>query len=217
MIQMLMQYTHPEFAKLQKTYGDPKFCSILGTGQTNNPRVCFVFMNPTARNVSSAPDWQGIRAPWIGTKSVWRIFKELGFLSEGLYDKSRKTKPDEWTTDFAQAIYENLAEHSIFITNLAKCTLPDARPLPNKLFKKYLPLFDNEISKINPQKIITFGNQVSSVVLRQQISVSKVRKQKFEHKINGIVYPVFPVYYPVGQGMRNIDKAISDLGNILEP
>lgn len=50
-------------------------------------------------------------------------------------------------------------KHHYYVTNLAKCTQLDARPLPDS---------------------------------------------------------VYPVYYPVGNGMRNIDKAIADLQFILE-
>ncbi len=34
-------------------------------------------------------------------------------------------------------------------------------------------------------------------------------------EIDEISYPVFPVYYPVGQGMRNISIAIEDIKDIM--
>ncbi|MDD3156252.1 MAG: hypothetical protein PHP14_02395 [Candidatus Pacebacteria bacterium] len=42
-----------KFDELQKLYGEKNLDSIYGCGQTNNPKLCFVFMNPTARNISS--------------------------------------------------------------------------------------------------------------------------------------------------------------------
>jgi len=68
----------------------------------------------------------------------------------------------------------------VFITNLGKCTQIDARPLPDKVFKEYLELMEKEISIVNPKVIILFGNQVSSIVLNEKISVSQCRKKQFE-------------------------------------
>jgi len=62
-------------------------------------------------------------------------------------------------------LYRHLAAQSIYITNLAKCTQTDAAALKDYVFKEYLPLMHEEISSIKPDKIITFGNQVSSVLL----------------------------------------------------
>ena len=57
---------------------------------------------------------------------------------------------------------------------------------------------------------MTFGNQVSSIVLGKNISVSQCRKQYFSKNIDGKLYKVYPVYYPIGNGMMNIDKTIED-------
>ena len=57
---------------------------------------------------------------------------------------------------------------------------------------------------------MTFGNQVSSIVLGKNISVSQCRKQHFSKNIDGKLYKVYPVYYPIGNGMMNIDKTIED-------
>ena len=72
-----------------------------------------------------------------------------------------------------------------------------------------------EIEIINPKIVITLGNQVSSIVLNKNISVSQCRKQSFPRNIAGKNYPVYPVYYPIGNGMMNIDKAIEDLNYII--
>ena len=81
---------------------------------------------------------------------------------------------------------------------------------------KYLDLFNEEIDILQPKVIITFGNQVSSIILNKNINVSKYRK-KFELlDINGKKTMVFPVYYPVGQGLRNIDVAKEDIDWIIK-
>mgnify|MGYP002646603049 CR=1 FL=1 len=70
--------------------------------------------------------------------------------------------------------------------------------------------------KETPKIIITFGNQVSSIILNKKISVGECRKQYFEKEIGSKTYKVFPVYYPVGNGTFNIDKAREDLKYIIE-
>ena len=54
-----------------------------------------------------------------------------------------------------------------------------------------------------------------SIFLNKKISVSEWRKKKIKYKIKKQEYDVYPVYYPVGNGMRNIDLVIEDLKYIL--
>ena len=125
-------------------------------------------------------------------------------------------KPQEWNGKFADLVYENVEKHKYFITNLGKCTQVDARVLPNSVYIEYLDLLCKEIEIIKPKIIITLGNQVSSIVLNQNISVSQCRKQNFLKIIEGKEYKVYPVYYPIGNGMMNIEKAIEDMKFIVK-
>ena len=109
-----------------------------------------------------------------------------------------------------------MTRHKYFITNLGKCTQVDARELPDSVYKEYLNLLNKEFTIINPKVIILFGNQVSSIVLNQKISVSQVRKKCFLKEINGKEYKFYSVYYPVGNGRFNIDKSIEDIKWIME-
>ena len=104
----------------------------------------------------------------------------------------------------------------MFITNLGKCTQIDARPLSDEVLKKYLKLLYKEFEIIKPRVIITFGNQVSSIVLNKKISVSENRKVCHELVINKKKYKVYAVYYPVGNGIFNIDKSIEDIKWIID-
>ena len=124
-------------------------------------------------------------------------------------------KPQEWNEEFADIVYDDVEKHKYFITNLGKCTQIDARVLPNLVYSQYLNLLFKEIEIIDPKIIITLGNQVSSIVLNQNISVSQCRKQNFLKIIAGKEYKVYPVYYPIGNGMMNIEKAIEDLNYII--
>ena len=207
---------NPEYDKLQQEYGAKELTSIYNGGCTNNPDICFVFMNPTGRNIASSPNWKGRRSPWIGTKNIWKLFYRIGLLDERIYEEIQKRKPQEWDEKFADLVYDDVEQHKYFITNLGKCTQVDARVLPDSVFSEYLNLLFKEIEIINPKIIITLGNQVSSIVLNKNISVSKCRKQSFSKDIAGKSYEVYPVYYPIGNGMMNIDKAIEDLKYIIK-
>ncbi len=130
--------------------------------------------------------------------------------------KIRTLKGSEWTEEFAIEVYQDVEKHKYFITNLAKCTQVDARELPDEVFKQYLHLLEKEISLINPKVIILFGNQVSSIVLNEKISVSQVRRQCLTKEINNQVHKFYSVYYPIGNGRFNIDKAIEDIKYIMK-
>ena len=205
-----------EYDKLQKIYGDPNLHSIYNGGCETNPDICFVFMNPTGKNIASLPNWEGPHHPWLGTKNIWDLFFAVNLLDQNIYQEIKNKKGSEWTPIFAKEVYKNITDHKVYITNLGKCTQIDARPLKDSYFKDYLPLLEKEINIIKPKIIILFGNQVSSIFLNQKISVSQTRKTSFEKKINKETYKCFPVFYPVGNGRFNIDKSIEDIKYIID-
>ena len=213
---MKIEELNKEYDKLQCLYGDKNLKSIYNGGCINNPDICFVFMNPTGRNIASSPNWNGRRSPWIGTKNIWKLFYKINLLDECIYEKIIQKKPCEWNEEFADVIYDNVEKHKYFITNLGKCTQVDARVIPNSVYEKYLNLLLKEIEIIKPKIIITFGNQVSSILLNKNISVSQCRKQYYTLNVSNNIYKVYPVYYPIGNGMMNIDKAIEDLKYIID-
>lgn len=213
---MNLQQLNLEYDKLQKKYGAKELDAIYNGGCQNNPDICFVFMNPTGRNIASSKEWTGRKAPWIGTKNVWSLFYDVGLLDDDIYEKINTIKGKEWTNDFAEEVYKNVEDKKYFITNLGKCTQVDARELKDEVYLKYLKLLKKELDIIKPKVVILFGNQVSSIVLGEKISVSLCRKKAFYKKINKETYKFYPVYYPVGNGRFNIDKAIEDIKWIIE-
>lgn len=173
-------------------------------------------MNPTGKNIASSKDWKGLKSPWIGTKNIWDLFIKLDLLDKEIHSNIKSMKGSEWTEEFADKVYKDVKKHKYFITNLGKCTQVDARELPNFVYKEYLNLLKQEFNIINPKVIILFGNQVSSIVLDEKISVSQVRKKCFIKDINGTKYKFYSVYYPVGNGRFNIDKSIEDIKWIID-
>lgn len=205
-----------EYDQLQETYGAKELNSIYNGGCSKRPDICFVFMNPTGKNVATSKSWNGIRAPWLGTKNIWDLFYSLDLLNEDIYNDIKNIKGKDWNENFALKVYDDVTKHKYFITNLGKCTQVDARSLPDSVYQNYLHLLEKEIEIINPKIIVLFGNQVSSIVLNEKICVSQVRKKLFKKNINGKEYNCYSVFYPVGNGRFNIDKSIEDIKWIIE-
>ena len=202
-----------EVDQLQKKYGSPDHRAIYGAGCLSKPKLLFLFMNPTASNISAANTWSGLRAPWLGTKNIWRLFYRINFIGRQTFDQTQLGK-NSWDKKFAKRIYQELSDNSVYITNLAKCTQLDARPLKDKVFKTYLDNTLTEIYLVNPINIVTLGSQVSSILLNKKIAVSNNSTETLIIKKRS--YQVYPTYYPVGQGMRNLDKAINRIKKIIK-
>ena len=213
---MDISFLNKKYDLLQRKYGANNLNAIYNGGCTDNPDICFVFMNPTGKNIASDKNWDGPRSPWLGTKNIWDLFYAVNLLDKDVYDAIKKRKPSQWTKEFCNEVYDNVKKHKYFITNLGKCTQVDARPLPDLVYKEYLELLEKEIDMIKPKVIILFGNQVSSIVLNEKIMVSESRKKVYTKKINKNTYKCFCVYYPVGNGRFNIDKSIEDIKWIIK-
>lgn len=213
---MQVENLKPDFDRLQKKFGDRRLHAIYGAGCLVAPDICFVFMNPTGKNVAASSSWNGLRAPWLGTKNVWKLFRKIGIIEQSLYDRIQTMRPEEWDPNFADEVYRQLQVNKIYVTNLSKSTQRDARSLPDSVFRQYLPFLHQEIAAIKPRLIISLGNQVSSIILNQPIKVSEQRRRCLPLTIEKETYSVYPVYYPVGQGMRNMDKAVEDIRWVME-
>ncbi len=205
-----------EYDKMQMKYGAKELDSIYSGGCEENPDICFVFMNPTGKNIASNKAWKGRKSPWLGTKNIWKLFYQVHLLNEDVFNKIQEKKPKDWNYEFCDSVYKEIENNKVFITNLGKCTQIDARPLSDDVLKKYLSLLLKEINIIRPKVIIAFGNQVSSIILNKKISVSQNRKICHKIKIKENIYNVYPVYYPVGNGIFNMDKSIEDINWIIE-
>lgn len=212
----MLEELNKKYDKLQLKYGSKELDSIYNGGCTESPDICFVFMNPTGRNIASLKTWKGRKSPWIGTKNIWTLFYNIGLLDEEIFNQIKNKKAIDWTYEFADEVYECVNKHKYFITNLGKCTQVDARPLKDEVYLEYLKLLYREFEIIKPKVIVLFGNQVSSIVLGTKVSVSECRCKMFTLKVKNQEYKVYSVYYPVGNGSFNAPKAIEDLKYIIE-
>lgn len=208
---MTFQELNTRYDEMQLQYGDPHLKSVFYGGCMERPDICFVFMNPTGRNIATQPGWNGLRAPWVGTKNIWDLFAAIDKFDAALYQQIKAKRPRDWTPEFAEQVYGEVARNRLYLTNLGKCTQLDAALLSNKIYYEYLPLLESEIELVAPKAIVLFGNQVSSVFLGQSISVSHCRKRQFDKEIHGTLYRCFPVFYPVGNGRMNIAKSVEDI------
>lgn len=215
-MQLQLDHLYKHRQKLQQKHGEKSLFAVHGAGCIVKPNICFVFMNPTGKNISAVKWWEWIRAPRLGTKNVRKIFFASGILSKKTFEQIQKMKSDEWTEKFAEQLYQEIAQKKVYITNLAKCTQADARPLKDKVFKDYLVYTQKELALLQPKHIITLGNQVSSILLGKPIKVSEYTKKEYESlTIEKQIYRVYPTFYPVGQGMRNMPAAIKRIQQIL--
>jgi DNA polymerase len=214
---MYLKNLAKKWDKMQIEFGDKEFNSIYGYGEINSPDIMLIFMNPTARNIASHKEWNGIKAPWIGTKGVWKMLHELNLFTDNkLIKEILEKKGVDWDTELAKSVYEAVQVRSIYITNIAKCTLSDARAVKDSIYREYLPTTYQEISEVNPIHVISFGNQVSSILLNKKLSVSNYHDNLNEDlNIGNNAYKVYPTYYPVGQGRRNMPKAKARIKSIL--
>ena len=103
---------------MQQIFGAPDFDSIYFGGCTTNPDICFVFMNPTGKNIASVKSWHGRKSPWLGTKNIWKLFYNVNLLTENTYQQIMNKKPKDWDYAFCDYVYNELEQKKVFITNL---------------------------------------------------------------------------------------------------
>ena len=187
-------------------YPDDSLLPIMGNGKTLNPEYMFVFINPTYRNVTSSKEWGGFRAPWIGTKYIWKIFNRAGHFDAELLDEIQNKK--EWDTPFGEKVYKHLADRGFYFTNLVKWTGENA-DLPNKeKINTFLPLLRHEIGLVRPKKIVTFGLMPFESLTGEKLKLGDYYNDLLESGVpttydvefGGHKTEVIPCYFPVCRG-----------------
>src|SRR5580765_4283032 len=85
-----------------------------------------------------------------------------------------------------------LRREDVYIANVVKCRPPGNRdPLPDEI-QSCRPYLEAQIAGIRPRVVVTLGNFATRVILDRQVSISRVRGQRFE--IEGRT--VLPTFHP---------------------
>lgn len=85
-----------------------------------------------------------------------------------------------------------IARSDVYIANVVKCRPPGNRdPLPDEI-ASCAPWLEEQIALIGPRVIMTLGNFATRFVLGQQVSITRVRGQRFP--VGGRL--VIPTFHP---------------------
>lgn len=190
---------------------------ILGGGKILRPDIMFVFINPTARNVSSRPDYCGPRFPFLGTKEVWNVFAKAGMFPSDLLDKINGAN-GRWDKRLIKSVIGSVASNGFYFTNVSKCCKENSE-LPNAHEIRHgSEILFKEICIVRPKRIVAFGLIPTKAVTGQSIRLGDQYRRMQNggdpfiksKQIAGRTYSVFPCYFPVGRG--NPKRAVEMLG-----
>jgi DNA polymerase len=85
-----------------------------------------------------------------------------------------------------------LRREDVYICNVVKCRPPGNRdPLPDEI-ESCRPYLEGQLENIRPRVIVTLGNFATRFILDRQVSISRVRGQRFT--IDGRT--VIPTFHP---------------------
>jgi uracil-DNA glycosylase len=105
-----------------------------------------------------------------------------------------------------------LAREQVYIANTVKCRPPNNRdPLPDEL-DACTPYLREQIKLVDPHVVVTLGNFATRYVLQQQVSISRVRGQRFRIGTR-IVIPTFhpaAILHGGGDGSPQMEALRSD-------
>jgi uracil-DNA glycosylase family 4 len=111
-----------------------------------------------------------------------------------------------------------LTRNECTIVNVIKCRPPGNRdPLPDEI-ESCRPYLDAQIEFIRPKVIVTLGNFGTRFILNRQVSISRVRGQRF----NAYGATVIPTYHPAavlrggGVASKAMDALNSDFRLVQE-
>jgi uracil-DNA glycosylase len=85
-----------------------------------------------------------------------------------------------------------LRREDVYITNVVRCRPPGNRdPLPDEI-EACRPYLEGTVANLRPKVVVTLGNFATRVILDRQVSISRVRGQRFD--VSGRV--VIPTFHP---------------------
>lgn len=190
--------------------------AVMGGGRCEQPALACVFINPTHRNQSTQREWRGTRAPFIGTKPVWRFLAAAGLFPRSLCDEIDRRAV--WGEEFAEDVYAAVAAEGLYITNAVKRTGANAVLPTPAMVSAFRELLVHELQLVRPRAIVTFGAipfkalTGESIKLSEELDAARVAGHVSARNLTGLEVRVYPCYFPVGHG--NAKAAIEMLGYI---
>lgn len=190
---------------------------VLGGGETNRPEFCFVLINPTHRNISSRPGYTGPRFPFIGVRQFWRVLHRAGFISD---DTVAAVNDRTWLPDTTRRVLADLRHHSVYLTNLVKCTMDNPDVPPKAVFQEDWPLFLREMEIIRPKRIIAFGSLTFEMLTGSKVALRTYYEDVIQRgripayrmrTIDNHPQAVLPNYFPVGRGNPSASSELLDV------
>lgn len=180
---------------------------IYGDGMARSPDFCFVLINPTHSNISSHPSYRGLRFPFIGVRSFWRVLNRAGFIQDAVMAAVEHTP---WQEETTRVVLEELQRQRIYLTNLVKCAQPHPNVPARSVFLEDMPLFRREMSLVMPLVIVAFGQLTTRILTGEQLHFGQHFRRFLadQNSVAPLLYklsdtesiPVMPNYFPVGRG-----------------
>jgi uracil-DNA glycosylase len=145
---------------------------------------------------------------------------DLMFIGEGPgFHEDKQGEP--FVGAAGQLLNQMLAEiglrrEDVRITNVVLCRPPGNRdPLPDEI-EACSPWLEEQITLVDPAVIVTLGNFATRTILRKQISISRVRGQRFPWNGRTII----PTFHPAailhggGQASKQMEALRADFREV---
>ena len=193
---------------------------VWSGGLADRPRLALVFINPTAGNQAARDGWPAeYRAPHLGRHRMWDFLTGCGLIPRLI------VPPDgEWTLGVARNVCESAAYAGLYVTNLVKACRTTAAMPTARYARGWLPLLREELGIVDPERVVTMGGLVTSLLLGKPFRVGDawrhlettrtVLELPYCHPgceprgTGGGCLRIVPSYFPSGRGVPARARAI---------
>jgi uracil-DNA glycosylase family 4 len=100
-----------------------------------------------------------------------------------------------------------LRREDVYITNVVRCRPPGNRdPLPDEI-QACRPFLEGTLELVGPRVVVTLGNFATRVILDRQVSISRVRGQRFDQGGTTVIPTFHPAAVLHGGGQAGTQMA----------
>ena len=173
-----------------------------------------ILVNPTHRNLSSDPEYRGVRFPFIGIRQFWRVLADGGLIDKKV--AYGLTSRKDWNEGCTEQVKRELVGNGLFLTNIVKCCYDHSSYPDGDVIKDQMEVLAEEIRIVSPESIIAFGGLVYKTLTGKNIKLSEYwnggMTEGNREVISGSGVVTEPCYFPIGRG--NPRKAAEILSKI---